>query len=161
MTKLTKQLWDNWYIRIYAYFYKRIDNKLDCEELTITTLEIFFLNEGKIENEIAFIFKTARNKILEYFRSKKKLFLNIEDLESKLYYSNNYKEKKSKLLECAEKYLEKENLEIVEMCIMEDFSGKEVAKKTNLKEATVRQRLKRSLDKIRKNCLKIWLKYQS
>jgi DNA-directed RNA polymerase specialized sigma24 family protein len=64
-------------------------------------------------------------------------------------------------LECAEKYLEKENLEIVEMCIMEDFSGKEVAKKTNLKEATVRQRLKRSLDKIRKNCLKIWLKYQS
>ncbi len=91
MTKLTKQLWDNWYIRIYAYFYKRIDNKLDCEELTITTLEIFFLNEGKIENEIAFIFKTARNKILEYFRSKKKLFLNIEDLESKLYYSNNYK----------------------------------------------------------------------
>lgn len=64
-------------------------------------------------------------------------------------------------MECAEKYLEKENLEIVEMCIMEDFSGKEVAKKTNLKEATVRQRLKRSLDKIRKNCLKIWLKYQS
>ena len=46
MQKITEADWNYWYDCVYAYFYRRVSNRIDVEDLTMETLEAsFFLHQ--------------------------------------------------------------------------------------------------------------------
>ena len=61
MTTITESslfaLWDELYPKVYAYFLRRVDNRLDVEDLTSITLTSFLekyrRNPDKINNKYA------------------------------------------------------------------------------------------------------------
>ena len=40
----SKSLWDEYYAKVYGYFYRRLDDKFLVEDLTAETLNDFFLS---------------------------------------------------------------------------------------------------------------------
>jgi RNA polymerase sigma factor (sigma-70 family) len=151
-----EQTWNELYDTVYSYLYRRVYQKQIVEELTSQTLEIFFLKQEQVENPHGFVTGIAKNKLLEYFRTKSKQEISLADLEIESYQDLGYKERMEKLLACAKNQLKSQHWSVVEMCVMCDFQSDRVGQELGLSSSNVRQILKRSLEKLRKECLQAW-----
>lgn len=157
--------WNYWFNKVYGYFYRRLDNQFEVEELTAMTLNHFFLTNKIINSEAGFLWHLARCNFLNYLASKKtKKFQSNETVPLEDYeqnqdyaYNNYYLERVEALKKCVQKYLQPNDYQIVEMCIMQDFSSTEVSKELQLSPENVRQKLSRSLKKVRQNCREVWV----
>jgi RNA polymerase sigma factor (sigma-70 family) len=162
--RISEEEWNYWFDRVYAYFYRRVGNREDVEDLSYSTLEDFFLKDKKIDNPQAFLWGIARNKMREYIRSKKRNPVSIDDKDSlnepkytkPEEISEYYLEKIDTLKDCIKKELKETDQKIIELNILHDFSSKEVAEKLGTTPENVRQRLSRSLKKLRQKCKEIW-----
>ena len=159
---LTQDEWDTWYDKIYGYFFRRVNNQFDVEELTAVTLNNFCLTEKVLENESAYIFGIAKYKLLDYIRQKykKPAMHSIEDVDSIEDmvddYNPSYSDRLEKLKQCMQETLKGDDMQIVELCVMYDFSGPKVAEKMNLSAVNVRAKLSRSIKKLKLNCRQVW-----
>lgn len=158
MQKIFEADWNYWYDCVYVYFYRRVNNRIDVEDLTMETLETYFLYTKKIESREAFVWGIAKRKMLEYIRKKdKNKILNLDENYEEKIFSNNFNLKIESLKKCIQNELSTQDQEIVELSIMSDFSSQNVAEKLNLTAANVRQKLSRSLKKLRQKCKQIWI----
>ena len=80
MQKISEADWNYWYDCVYAYFYRRVSNRIDVEDLTMETLETYFLYTQKIESKEAFVWGVAKRKMLEYIRKKDKNKMEVFEL---------------------------------------------------------------------------------
>jgi RNA polymerase sigma factor (sigma-70 family) len=168
------QEWKTRYDQVYGYFYRRVNSRSDVEDLTMETLERFYLSEKKIDNLNAFLWGIARNKMLEYIRYKgKNQFqelpdwndiennqINTNELQDNWlenYRSAEYQAKLDRLKECTKNQLSDLDMEIVELCVAQDFKSAEVATKLNITPDNTRQRLSRALKKLREKCREVWI----
>ncbi len=162
MEKISEQDWNTWYDKVFGFFYRRVNVREDVEDLTVSTLEDFFLSEKEIHNPNAFLWGIAKNKLKEFIRKKtKSSFVNLEDLsafESPKDFSKNYFDLIYRLKNCAKKQLKEVDREIIDLCVLCDFNSQEVAEKLSLTSGNVRQRLSRGLKKIREKCRELWLR---
>lgn len=159
---LTQDNYNYWYNLVYAYFYRRVNTQQDADDLTSSVLSDFFMYEGEVKNPIALIWTMARNQLKSFIYQKTKTPLssqNIEDLESM--YSTTYYDRMTGLIKCAKRQLKPLEFEVVELSVLCDFSSKEVAKQVDLTPANARQKLSRSLKKLRDKCRQIWLEIKS
>jgi RNA polymerase sigma factor (sigma-70 family) len=161
---ISQKEWDEYYSKVYGYFYRRIESKFEVEELTANTMNDFFLTEKKLENPNVFLWAVARNKLISHIKTKKLASMDIDDAdyineeEQDKVYSIYYEQRMEKLLECMRKQLKKEDQEIIELSVMEDFSSKNIGIKLDLKADVVRKRLSRGIKKLKQNCKEIWVK---
>jgi|LakMenE01Jun11ns_1017448.scaffolds.fasta_scaffold9820187_2 RNA polymerase sigma factor (sigma-70 family) len=157
MQKISEADWNYWYDCVYAYFYRRVSNRIDVEDLTMETLETYFLYAKEIESKEAFIWGIAKRKMLEYIRRKDKTKVSTldENYEEKSF-SNEFNLKLENLKKCIQSQLSNQDQEIIEMSVMSDFSSQNVAEKLNLTAANVRQKLSRSIKKLRQKCRQVW-----
>jgi RNA polymerase sigma factor (sigma-70 family) len=164
-----KQTWDEWYTKVYGYFYRRVENRNDVEDLTSSVLHDYFLKEETITHPKALMWTIARNKLYTFFKQKSnthQVYSLDDESESddngfadrEIHPSSFYEAKMSHLLECVKKQLSGVDFDIVEMSILCDFSGKRVAEETGLTPGNVRQRLFRSVNKLREKCRNVWQK---
>jgi RNA polymerase sigma-70 factor (ECF subfamily) len=157
----SKSLWDQYYAKVYGYFYRRIDDKFLVEDLTAETLNDFFL--GSKNSSMQYLWGIARNKLYGFLRQKyKDNALNLEDEDKILvdfgqHYGNHFLEKVELLKECVKEQLTELDQDIVNLSISEDFNGKDLALKLNLSEGNVRIRLFRAIKKLKTKCKQIWL----
>jgi len=162
MKNLTQSEWNKKYDSVYAYFYRRVSSREFVEELTVSTLEDFFLYDKKIDNQNALLWGIAKNKMREFIRSKSKLeiSLDIQEVDTedakKSLYSDYFKQKTQNILDCAKRILKKIDLEIIELSVMCDFRAARTADELGISETNSRKRLSRALQKIRKECKEIW-----
>ncbi len=158
---LNQDNYNYWYNLVYAYFYRRISIKEDADDLTSSVLSDFFMYEKEIEKPIGLIWAIARNKLKTFFLKKSKTLFsneNIEDMEDiENVYSQSYYDRTENLINCAKKQLKTVDFDILELSVFCDFDSKKIATKLNLKPDNVRQRLSRSLKKLREKCRQIWL----
>jgi DNA-directed RNA polymerase specialized sigma24 family protein len=75
-------------------------------------------------------------------------------------YSDHYQDKLERLKKCIKEQLKPIDQDIVEICVMCDFSGKRAAEELGLSYDNVRQRLSRSISKLRQKCRQAWLNLQ-
>ena len=121
------------------------------------------MSEQKIENEQGFLWKIARYNFLDYLRAKKakknqwQTYENLEEIEEDLSYNTYYLERLEVLKSCLARHLKPQDCQIVEICVMYDFSSQEAAEELGLKSDNIRQRLSRGLKKIKDKCRQIWL----
>lgn len=162
---VTQSEWNQWYNQVYGYFFRRLNNRFDVDELASDTVTEFFLKDFVPENPKAFIFGIARNKLYQYFDKKAKnrvaeLDGQAETLtcEAADSYSSFYLAKIAELRKCIQQQLSKQDQEIVELCVVCEFSSERVARELNLSPPNVRQRLSRALRKLRRECRDIWLR---
>lgn len=150
---LSKNEWDNWYNKIYGFYFRRLDNITDVEDLTAETLNSFFLTKSEVEDQTSFIFKIARNK-LNTFLAKKYKNQIVDTLDENLQasHSPNFEKFKSDLAHCISKYVSDLDQQILNLCVVEDFQSKEVATKLDISPANVRTRLHRSLKLLKEKC---------
>ena len=95
--------------------------------------------------------------MLEYIRKKDKTKVSTldENYEEKSF-SNEFNLKLENLKKCIQSQLSTQDQEIIEMSVMSDFSSQNVAEKLNLTAANVRQKLSRSIKKLRQKCRQVW-----
>jgi RNA polymerase sigma factor (sigma-70 family) len=167
--------WNYWYPLVYGYFYRRLNNRDDVEDLTANTLNAFFMKEG-VQNDKGFVWQTAKNQLYKYIESKKMIpeMINLDDnfdAEKQTYtyfeenienkYSAHYRAKMKQLLECCKKQLNKDDFQIVFSSIIDNQNSTEIATEYKIKPATVRQKLKRSIIKLKKGCTTLWIEINS
>ena len=167
--------WNYWYPLVYGYFYRRMNNRDDVEDLTANTLNAFFMKEG-VQNDKGFVWQTAKNQLYKYIEAKKMIpdMINLDDnfdAEKQAYtyfeenienkYSNHYRAKMRQLLDCCKKNLNTEDYNIVFSSIVDNQNSTEIAVEFKLKPATVRQKLKRSIIKLKKGCTTLWIELKS
>jgi RNA polymerase sigma factor (sigma-70 family) len=160
---ISKEKWDLWYAKVYGYFYRRINDKYAVEELTLLTLEDFFLTENEIKSEHGYMWRIAKCKFLNYINHKKSENLPLQeyDQEGEDNYDSHYQEKLEQLMRCVKEQLKEQDREIIELSVMADFSSKRVSEELGMSSDNVRQRLSRSLKKLREKCKSVWLDYNS
>lgn len=99
--KVLKEIFDNYYDRIYKFFIYRTNNTHLSEELTSAVFEKIVVNidryKDKESNFNAWIFTIARNTMYDYFRSdKSNSKRSIDDYEEILIARDNVEDEVSK-----------------------------------------------------------------
>jgi RNA polymerase sigma-70 factor (ECF subfamily) len=165
--------WDEYYPKVYGYFFRRVNNQADVEELTSLTMHGFLdgiINpEKNISNPQAFLWKIAHNQLVTFirFKAKHQIPISIENEEEfavdnqiESSRSDHYQSKVNDLMKCLKNQLDGQDQEIVELSIFDDRKSAEVGQMINLSPANVRKRLSRALQKVRTKCLELWQSYQ-
>jgi len=161
------ETWNEYYPKIYGYYFRRLSNQADVEDLTSITLtsflEVLINPDKQLANPHGFLWKIAHNQLCVFIKNKTKnpipisLNENFEiDPEIEDYKSGYQTQRVSKLMECVQNSLTGIDKLIVTQVILYDQKAVDVAKEINLKPENVRQKLSRSLKKLRQTCIQIW-----
>jgi RNA polymerase sigma factor (sigma-70 family) len=148
------------YLKVLGFFYRRVYNRSDVEILATETVNDFLLKDKDIDQDMHYCWGIARNKLKQYFSSKNKhrhLELDENKDSATDNYAPEYELRMQSLIACLKGVLKPQDMSIVEMCVLEDFSSKQASKELGLKPDNVRQRLSRALAKARDKCAKVWL----
>jgi RNA polymerase sigma factor (sigma-70 family) len=164
-----QQEWEHWYPRVYSYFYKRVDNKTIVEDLTAETMNTVFIARDGVNNLTGYIWKVAHNYLVKFIKTKTTTPMMVslnDDLdaweppaaeETLTVERAGYTERMTNLSQCINHSpISDEERSIINFSVLNNLNSTEISQRTNLKPDTVRQKLKRALEKIRKECLYLW-----
>jgi RNA polymerase sigma factor (sigma-70 family) len=164
--------WDEYYPKVYGYFFRRLSQREDVEDLTSMVMTQFMrvlMNPEKavkLQNPLNYLWKIAHNHLADFIetRNKRPVLVGLDDDISgmnqsleKLHHAH-VQERQRALKLCVENHLSSTDLEIVELSILEDKQSAEVGKVVKLTAGNVRIRLYRALGKLREKCREIWEK---
>jgi RNA polymerase sigma factor (sigma-70 family) len=158
--------WEYWYPRVYGYFYKRVNQKEEVEDLTSNTLTTVFTAKG-IQNLPAYMWRVAHNYLVKYINTKSTepspISLNEEwvsneyNSQAEEIISDHYTEKITQLIKCVNDHLTKdEDKKLIQLSIMENKNSTEIGNILDIKPDNVRQKLSRTLKKLKQKCIQLW-----
>ena len=159
--------WKEYYPKVFGYFFRRLNEKHEVEDLTSLVMHSFFkamyVDKRQITNPHAYLWQIARNQLNAYIKQKSKQPIHVsweDDLEKaeleSTSYSDYYKSKVEELMECFRKVISGQELKIVEQVVMCDRTSVDVAEELGLTSGNVRQKLSRSIKKVKQKCSEIW-----
>jgi len=157
--KIFSQVYDQYVDKIYRFVFLKVNSQEIAEDLTSETFfrgwQVFKKQEVRIENPPAFLYKIAKNLVIDYYREKGKTkiisaeYPGISDpranLEEKALLSSDFEVIHQALANIKENYQE-----VIIWHYLDDLSISEVAKLLNKPEGTVRVMLHRGLKELRK-----------
>lgn len=151
-------LYERYIKKIYSFVYFKIQHKENAEDLTakvfmkaLDKINEFRHTEGTFQ---AWIYKIARNTIIDYYRTNK-IELNIEDVwglpdDKDIERDFDIKQR----LEAVEKYLKilsPEQRELIIMRVWQDLSYKEIAEILGKSEPACKMAYSRAIAQLRKD----------
>lgn len=164
-TEAMAVLYNHYFERIYRFIYYRVSHKETAEDLTEEVFVKVFDKLKDLEQLAAFegwLFQIARNKVIDYYRSKKQT-VALEDVENTLEYETNIVDIVNlkteqivfiKLL----KELSDEQQQVIKLKFLEDIDNSIIAEMMNKTEGAIRviqhraiTRLKELIDNITKS----------
>lgn len=162
--------WEIYYPKVYGYFFRRLSNRQDVEDLTSLVLFQFFQTQSNPEkstqiiNKHGYLWKIAHNQLATFINTKTKQVVqvslddNLDSIQSDLenQTSSEYKLRIEKLLECIKKSLTGLDFSIVNMSLIKDRKSPDIANILNLTAQNVRKRLSRSVTKLKAQCRAVW-----
>lgn len=163
------QLFEEYYPKVYGYFFRRVENKTDVEDLTSVTLTSFLqaLEKREMESPQAYLWRIAHNQLVNFinFKTKNPIPVSFEEaftpdrdenVAIEKLRSNHYQNKINSLMDCVRVQVFGEDFVIIQKTIWEDKTSVQIATEMNLKSDTVRQKLSRALKKVREHCRQVW-----
>lgn len=161
------KLWDEYYPKVFGYFYRRVNNRQDVEDLTSLTLVGFFaaIQRSEAVSQNALIWRIAHNQLVNFIRTKSKNPISIDfstdenilDEKVENIRSDNYIYKMEALLQCINNQLTDEQKSIVQSSIIDDKKSHDIAIEMNMTASNVRQILSRSINKLKAKCKQLWI----
>lgn len=161
------ELWEQYYPKVYGYFYRRINNLQDIEDLTSIVLTQFLTklldDSVEIAKPNAFLWKIAYFHLVDFidYKSKKPIPISIEDdfeasteIENKLQ-SDELNSKLEKVLLFAQTSLSNEEYTIFSRSYLDGDRIMDIAHDLDLKANTVTVKLKRIINKLKEHTSQI------
>jgi RNA polymerase sigma factor (sigma-70 family) len=162
--------WQSYFPKVYGYFYRRLNNKLDVEDLTSITLQQFFVTISdpdkaeRVKNQDAYLWKIAHNQLAQFIdrKTKQQITVGLDEnldtinLDLEKHRSTTYLARVESLKKCIAKVLNGQDQQIIMLSLVEDLKSHEVGQELNIKPDNVRQRLSRGLKKVRDKCKAVW-----
>ena len=158
------QLWEEYYPKVYGYFYRRITNTEDVEDLTSIVLTQFLtklLDESTtIAKPHAFLWKVAYFHLVDFIdhKNKKPMPISVDsldtefeapdDLESRLQ-AGELNQKLEKILIFAKTSLNQEEYTIFSRSYLDGDKIMDIAHDLDLKANTVTIKLRRVIQKLK------------
>jgi RNA polymerase sigma-70 factor (ECF subfamily) len=156
--KIFSQIYDQYIDKIYRFIFLKVNSQEKAQDLCSETFlrgwRTFKEKKGQIENCQAFLYRIARNLVIDHYREKARTQIvsadNVpvidpkEDLENKSLLNSDLERVKSALDNLQDNYQE-----IIIWHYVEDLSIPEIAKILNKSEGAVRVTLHRALNAIR------------
>lgn len=152
--RLCSEYWE----KIYQFIYFKVSHQEKAKDLTS---EVFYkildylANGGEIKNFRSFIYQTARNLIVDFYREKEKTEIPLDELEEEIDKTKDLnKEVDLKLnlyqIEEALKKIPERYREVLVLRFINDLSLKEIAEIIKESEVNVRQIVSRGLKLLRR-----------
>jgi len=139
------------YKPLFLYVRKRINQQEDAEDLT---QEVFYKlsksENGEVDNVKSWVYTIAKNTITDFYRKKKVLTEEINDLSSEEEYKDDNALKE--LGGCVSAYIAElpdEYRHILELSEMQGVPQKEIAKQLGMNYVTVRSKIQRGRKKLK------------
>jgi len=143
-------------IKIYRFIYFKVSNEEKADDLTNDVfMKVFrYLRDGEdIENFQAFLYKTARNLVIDFYRTRKNE-VSLEDAKEVEADIDISKEVDDKIkIQTINKYLSSLNpeyIKVVQLHFFDELSFKEIAEITGDSEGSVRMRAHRGMNQLKK-----------
>ena len=167
--KIFSKLYDKYVDKIYRFVFLKVDSRETAEDLTSETFlkgwEAYnkpqFSNPGpQIENPQAFLYKIARNLIIDYYRQRSRFRIISTEHAEFIPASGNLEEKANVDLNMlrvrtALSQLKDDYQEVVIWHYLNELSISEIAKVLEKSEGSVRVTLSRALEKLREELEKL------
>jgi RNA polymerase sigma factor (sigma-70 family) len=156
-TQIT-DIWNEYYPRVQGYFFKRVTNQSDVDDLTSVVMTSFLqaLTKQEVESKHGLLWSIARNHLYSYFRSKKNqpLTVDVENFEASRetedqFGSQTYHRYLEHILERAKTLLSKEELEILHYSYFDELSSQEISEKYSTTPGNIRVKLSRIISKLK------------
>lgn len=149
-------LYNAYFERIYTFIFYRVSHKETAEDLTEDVFIKVFNKLRSLSELKAFegwLFQIARNKVIDYYRSKKEL-VSLEDIENTLEYETNVVDVVNlqtqqtlfiKLL----RELTSEQQQVIKLKFIEDIDNDVIAQMLNKTEGAIRVIQHRAIAKLK------------
>ncbi len=146
-------LYDNYKRKLYSYAYYKLGNREDAEDVVQDCMLTAFEQLNKLKNPKAFsswLYTILYHGCMSAIKSqiKEKNNLDIDDLKNTLSYENDVNIQREELKQ-ALGILKEDEKNIVLLSVVVGLNSKEIAKITGLTAGNVRQKLSRSLAKMK------------
>ncbi|APD08149.1 RNA polymerase sigma factor SigZ [Flavobacteriaceae bacterium UJ101] len=139
------------YKPLFFYIRKRINNQEDAEDLT---QEVFYKlaksNQEEVENLKSWVYAIAKNTITDYYRKKKMITQEVEDISFPEDHEDH--EASKELSQCVTSFvnaLPEEDRAIMTLSELENVSQKEIAAQLDMNYVTVRSKIQRGRKKLK------------
>lgn len=160
-----QETWKIYFPRVYGYFFRRVTNREDVDDLTSVVMTSFI--QAKLEKNIekieSYLWAIARTQLHLFIRNRSKSPATIEMTEEVDQNDNFEDEQAIKTLEfrlnnlyyLTKNYLTSEEQEIFSLTYRDGYNSTEIGQQLNIKPNTVRQKLSRIISKIKPHLSKI------
>lgn len=150
------ELYDRFFAKIYRFIFYRVGHRETAEDLSEETFVKAFGGLATLEKDALFeawLYTIARNKVIDYYRSKKAL-VPIEEVENTLEYETNIIDVvnlgfQQKTLIKLIKELTPEQQLVIKLKFFEDLTNSEIAQLLDKEEGAIRVIQHRAITKLK------------
>lgn len=151
--------YNTYFEKIYRYIFFRVgQNRETAEDLTSEVmLKAYeaFEDFDQERNFKVWIYRIARNHLIDHYKKTKKNIVDLEDAEYELKFDDKLEEKaetkmKMEHVEQAIERLPEQHKEVITLKFMSEMTNKEIAEILNLKETHVRVLVNRATGGLKK-----------
>ena len=146
-----EEIYNQYYNLIVYIVSQKIKNNNDVEELVNDIFVNFYTNciKKKIDNIKYYLVKSSQNICIDYMRKNKICYEYNEE------YINNYNENNEivlydEVMELLEKYLSKDEIQIILLHHLDGYSLKEISNRLNKPYSTIVSKYDRAIKKFKK-----------
>lgn len=163
-----ENIYDKFVDRIYRFIFIKVNSRETAQDLTSETFTRAFeywkqKGREKIENMQAFLFRTASNLVIDYYRQKSRQDISLDNSAGNFFAQtiashaehpevSAAKNEAGQKIAAALRGLDSDYADIVMWHYIDDLSVREIAEITGRPEGTVRVMLHRGLQMLRKQC---------
>ena len=142
--------------KVFRFIYFKVDSPEIAQDLTSQVFLKFWQNNQPVRNPQAFLFQTARNQVIDFYRQKDKTPISLDELREQgqeisqpsfaVQIELNFELEN---LKKALRRLRDEYSEVIIWHYLDDLSVKEIAEILNKRENNVRVILHRALESLK------------
>ncbi len=149
-------IYNHYFERVYRFIFYRVSHKETAEDLTEEVFVKIFKNLRKLEQPAAFegwLFQIARNRVIDYYRSKRQI-VPLEEIENTLEYETNIvdlvnlKTEQTLFIKLL-KELTAEQQQVIKLKFLEDIDNAAIAEIMEKTEGAIRVIQHRAINKLK------------
>jgi RNA polymerase sigma-70 factor (ECF subfamily) len=154
-----RQLYDTHINKIYRFVFLKVNSRETAEDLTSETFLRIWMTlkaEKKVKNLNAFLYRTAYNLVIDFYR-KKEVVVSIENCQEKEIIDNRnnpegkiFIEEDLNLIKAALSGLKEDYQNVIIWHYLDDLLVQEIAEILNKNDGTVRVLLHRALKELKR-----------
>lgn len=155
MEDKVKHIWTEFSSELYRYINSKVNNKYDSEDILQDIFIKIYENIDKVDDQSklkSWIYRITKNTIIDYYRKKKDISIDIKEFEKGLEEDNSSDNMNEEISKCLEKMifeLPKKYQEVIELYDTKGMKHKEISEKLDITISCSKMRVQRGKAKLK------------